>query len=55
MVHRILKDFQKKMNSDLSVSSLSGVEKVGVLVVVSASSWSRFQKASGISENVGLE
>lgn len=53
MMHRILKDFQKKMNSDLSVSSLLGVEKA--LVVVSGSSWSRFQKASGISETVGLE
>lgn len=37
---QILKDFQKKMNSDLSVSGIQGVEKAGVFVVTSASSCS---------------
>ena len=40
IMHRILKDFQKKMNSDLSVSGILGVEKAGVFVVISASCWS---------------
>jgi len=52
------KGFSEKVNSDLSVSSVQGVEKAGVLVVICASSWSHrysLQKASGIVENIGLE